>query len=239
MLFRVKQIFLTLFRYHCVIVRLKTSYKPHNYKISLFLLLIGLGSFFIRLDMYDTLQNQPILLVIIQMIGVAYIIFLTFNTGCRLIYLFFKGIPFFMGKWSVHNIKYYLIFFIIYNLTFSFTAILLVCKLHSFFYSILEIYMFYILFYFTIIVSLILLILYLKSNFRKNHFTLDESKLSQYTHIDMVLFLALLITIFVNINNLPGFKKILAFFFNYQVIHCDSEDLYERKIIEYYNKESF
>ena len=239
MLNKIKNIFITLFHCHCITMKFKTTYKPQNFKISLFILLIGIGSYFIRYYLYENLKGFPALLFICELICIAYLIYLNFNTGVRFIFVFFKGIPFFIREWHARNITFYLTYYIVYNLTLTLTGLLVIYKVYSFLNSILNTYMFIKLFYLSIIVSLVLLILYIKSNFKKYTYILDESKLSEYTPINFLLFIALPITMFVNINHLPSLSKILCFIFKIETIHCDSEDLYKNKVIEYYNKESF
>nr|WVH37937.1 hypothetical protein [Dichomitus squalens] len=98
--------FRLIFNSYYKIVSLPTGILINNRYLYVLLLLVGISSVFLRVEIL--LELNSFMKWILISSNIFYVFFLGLNLLCRITTVIFKGIPFFIGKIKVHrNTKYY------------------------------------------------------------------------------------------------------------------------------------
>ena len=92
---KIKILFIKSINYYYKIVRLQTRYTGLNLFLNLVVIVLGIISMFLRIDIFSSLSNYPNLKIVLLISGIYYSIFLGLNLSCRVSMVLFKGIPFF------------------------------------------------------------------------------------------------------------------------------------------------
>ena len=92
-----------LISYYYKIVTLQTGYPLKNLFFNLLVILLGIITIFLRVDVFNYLSSYPNLLKLILLSGIWFSLFLFVNTLTRITTVLFKGIPFFIGAIKVNK----------------------------------------------------------------------------------------------------------------------------------------
>ncbi len=218
---RYQNIFNNVLHHYYQIVRLHTGYRIQSKIFLLFIILIGVSSIFLRIEIFEKIQS-PLLLNILLFFTMCNIIFLQFNFACRLTITLGKGIPFFFREIcnkQIPYINYYFIGFICYNLTLLMLSSIVLLRI----YTVMYIYnpiLFNIILSYTTFISLILYIIYIDFNFKDYNF--DLGKEYSLSFIQTLLILTFPFIVCLNISNfIIPYLRTISFL---DTIHCQPTD---------------
>nr|YP_010561537.1 hypothetical protein OSR58_mgp53 [Ganoderma flexipes]UYX56908.1 hypothetical protein [Ganoderma flexipes] len=216
-----------LFSNYCKIVRNHTGFYSNNYKFILFLLLLGLASFFFRIEIINNFSNNKMLQYVLLYGSIFNMLFIKLNLGCRVVITIMKGLPYFIKEikiGKVKNIKLYFMVFLIYNMILIFLSIIVLFRLYSVLstcYS--EIYK--MVFIYNTIFSFSLCAIYLEEKYSYVTFSMDEVNIHNLNLIQKLLLLSLPAIIFLNLSTYVSYgTQFLNYLKSSNTIYCEGGD---------------
>nr|YP_009493079.1 hypothetical protein [Ganoderma tsugae]AWJ63874.1 hypothetical protein [Ganoderma tsugae] len=212
--------------YYYKIVKNHTGIIIVSYKSVIFLLLLGIISYFFRIELLIDIPNNSVLQYVILMGSVFNILFIKLNLGCRLVITTLKGIPYFIREVKNGKVKYiYLIGFIIYNMVLIYLSIIVLFRL----YSVLSVCyndIYKMVFIYNSIISFTLCGLYLEEHYNEITFSMEEVDINKLSLLQKLLLLSLPAIIFMNLttNITYGALILKNIIFGY-TIYCEGGDV--------------
>nr|YP_009493142.1 hypothetical protein [Ganoderma leucocontextum]AWJ63937.1 hypothetical protein [Ganoderma leucocontextum]WVH38031.1 hypothetical protein [Ganoderma leucocontextum] len=208
------------------IVKNHTGIITVSYKSVIFLLLLGIISYFFRIEVLINIPNNSILQYVLLMGSVFNILFIKLNLGCRLVITTLKGIPYFIREVKNGKVKYkYLIGFIIYNMVLIFLSIVVLLRL----YSVLSSYyteIYKMVFIYNSIMSFTLCALYLEEHYSDVTFSMLEVDINDLGLLQKLLLLSLPAIIFMNLTTYITYGAlILKNIISGHTIYCEGGDV--------------
>ena len=233
-----RQKFNGFIQFYYKIASLPTGYQIKSNLFLLSLFVITVTSFLIRIDVYAIDEKHPILYQLFLYLSVLYMVFLQFNFGNRLIFVLFKGFPFFKQK-ILSNYIYikYFLGYLLFNLCFLAFNILIVYRLYTISYQYFDGKMFDIIFTLNMLASYFLTKWFIKDNWDKTTYEIDHYKINDISVLKTIFLMSVPLTIFINILFLYDYLIIFKPLFVSEPIYCDA-DGYEL-ISSYYRHRSF
>nr|QTG38683.1 hypothetical protein [Ganoderma sp. TQC-2021a] len=222
----IKRKFEILLSYYYKIVKNRTGILSRKHKTLFFILILGIISFFFRVELLNNTSNNVILHYVLLYGSIAYILFIKVNTGFRLVVTFTKGIPFFINEYKTFKkFNYYnLIGFMFYNLILILLSLVVLFRLYSVLsicYS--EIYK--LIFLYNSIVSFTLCGLYLEQHYNEVTFSMEEVDINKLSLLNKLLILSLPAIIFLNMGNYISIgTQILDYIKTSHTIYCQPDD---------------
>lgn len=215
-----KNLFKYFINYYVNIAKLYTGYKISNLVILLGILTMGIVSVFIRPNILLKLNNYPIIINLLLLIGMIYITFLQFNLFLRLTLIIFKGLPYFYKEIKIGKpfIKKYLLGYLVYNLFLILISYLVLFRL----YLVINNYneeLSYLIGIYSVVTSYVLFRSYLESNYSDYNYTLDPNKIYNLGLLQLILLFVLPFVLLVNVY------PVINSYFNYLIfsntIYCE------------------
>nr|YP_009493181.1 hypothetical protein [Ganoderma calidophilum]AWJ63976.1 hypothetical protein [Ganoderma calidophilum] len=186
------------FNYYFKIVKLQTGLTGLNLLFNFLIIILGLLTLFLRVNIFDVLSNYPNLLSVFLLSGISYSIFVGLNLLCRLTTVPLKGIPFFLKEININKkVLKFFIGYLIYNIGLIILSLLVLIRINTFY---LDYYgdSFYGFMLYELTIVLFMYINYIYNNYNNYQYELDLSKVYNFTYFQLFMLLSLPFVILIN-----------------------------------------